>query len=91
MRFERIEFTEMPNYGDIFSLEDWMENVKVGGFIDYDGFGNLATKGKMSELMIKPSYVKNGKITIVCFEFDFDNTFPYEDEWKFTHVIWFNR
>ena len=30
------EFEEIPDYGDVFTLEDFLDNVKCGGFIDYD-------------------------------------------------------
>lgn len=66
------EFEEIPEYGDVMSLEDFIDNVKAGGFIDYDGNGNYARDGKMSDIVIHPSDVRHGSIrddfdTIVWF------------------------
>jgi len=91
MRFERIKLEDIPKNSDTLTMKSWLGSVAVGGFIDYDGFGYLAVKDKMSHLMVLPSYVENGKITEVCMEFDFDNTIPYENDWKFTHIVWFNK
>ena len=91
MKFERIEFEELPNYGDLMTIEHWLGYVTTGGFIDYDGHGNLATEDKMSELQVYPSYVENGRITKVIIGFDWSIQLEYENDWKFTHVIWFNK
>jgi hypothetical protein len=40
------------------TLSEWLEEVKWGGFIDYDGHGNLATINKKSNSIIQPSYAK---------------------------------
>ena len=89
MKFERIKFEEIPNDVPKYIIKDWFEMVESGGFIDYDGFGYLATKDKMSNLLVYPSFVENSKITKVRIDFDFD--IPYEEDWKFTHIVWFNR
>jgi hypothetical protein len=56
------EFKPMPTYGDKMSLAEFIDNVKHGGFIDYDGFGNYTKDGKMSNIEIYPSDVKKGNI-----------------------------
>lgn len=56
------EFEEIPKYGDVFSLEHFIDNCNCGGFIDYDGFGQYARDGKMSNIEIRPSDIKNGAI-----------------------------
>jgi len=53
---------DLPTYGDVMSLEHFIENVKCGGFIDYDGFGNYVKDGKMSNIEIYPSDVKYNMI-----------------------------
>ena len=90
MKFERIRFEEMPEYGDRMAIEHWIGAVEAGGFINSDGEGNLATENKMSELQVKPSFVKDGKIQCAVIGYDWDKKFDYEDDWKFTHVVWFN-
>lgn len=47
-----------PEYGDHMPIGDFMEMVKCGGFIDYDGHGYLATETKISNIMIVPSEMK---------------------------------
>ena len=91
MKFERIQFEEIPEYGDKMPIKHWIGTVEAGGFIDYDGHGNLATEDRMYELQVKPSFVKDKKITMAAIGFDWDKKFDYEDDWKFTHVVWFNR
>ena len=54
---------EMPSiskYGDHMTLNDFIENVKSGGFIDYDGSGNYATETQMSNITIYPSDITAG-------------------------------
>jgi len=47
--------------GDLMSVEDYLENVEAGGFIDYDGYGYPVTDGEYnSDIRIFPSeYDKN--------------------------------
>lgn len=35
----------------------FLENVRAGEFIDYDGFGELATETRVSKILVKPSTV----------------------------------
>lgn len=46
--------------GDLFTLEDFIDNCKEGGFMDSDGFGNYSTKDKVSTIEICPSDVIAG-------------------------------
>lgn len=55
-------YSELPDYGDVMSLSDFIESVKFGGFIDYDGSGNYVKDGKMSDIDIYPSDYKAGAI-----------------------------
>lgn len=56
------KLTSIPKFGDLMSLDDFIESVKSGGFIDYDGYGNYVKDGKMTDIEIYPSDVKNGNI-----------------------------
>lgn len=75
-KMEKIEYTDIPKYGDLMTLEEFIDNVECGGFIDYDGWGKYATSDKMSNKTIRPSNVKSNRLLT-------------NDE--FTHVVWFNR
>lgn len=50
-------YDDLPDYGDIMSLKDFVKNVKDGGFIDYDGYGYYIKGDKMTDIIIKPSDV----------------------------------
>ena len=39
---------EIPDYGDLMTVEEWQAHVKSGGFIRYDGWGYYVKDGKMS-------------------------------------------
>ena len=54
--------SDLPKYGDVMSLKDFVENVRDGGFIDYDGFGNYVKDGKETDIAIYPSDVRYGSI-----------------------------
>lgn len=56
------QYSDLPNYGDVMTLKDFIKNVKSGGFIDYDGSGNYVKGDKMSDITIYPSDVKNKSI-----------------------------
>lgn len=56
------EFGELSTYGDMMSLESFIENVKCGGFIDSDGSGNYVRDNKESNIMINPSDVRYDSI-----------------------------
>ena len=53
---------ELPTYGDVMALSEFIECVKCGGFIDYDGSGNYVKDGKMSNITIYPSDVKHNMV-----------------------------
>lgn len=68
---------DVPEYADQMTLQEWKDNVRCGMFIDYDGFGKLATKTKESMIEIRPSRLTLQK----------DYEFP---KWV-THICWYNR
>lgn len=56
------EFSDLPDFGDVMSLEHFIANVECGGFIDYDGYGSYVRDGKESNITIHPSDVKHGAV-----------------------------
>ena len=59
---KKVEMSPIPKYGDLFTMKDWLECVECGGIIDYDGYGNYATETERSNIEVRPSDVKKGKI-----------------------------
>lgn len=56
------EFKDLPDYGDVMSLKDFIDCVNSGGFIDYDGSGNYVRDNKISDIDIYPSDVKHNSV-----------------------------
>ena len=100
MKKINIEFEKVDKsyflYNDWNLLEHWIENVQYGGFIDYDGYGQLANDNEIAKnIFVKPSYVdkKNSKLKFILYAFD--EKIEISDEWlknnKLTHVVWYNK
>jgi len=53
-----IILAELPTYGDVMSLADFIDCVNCGGFIDYDGYGHYVKNGMESNIEIFPSDIK---------------------------------
>ena len=49
------ELKKLPDYGDVMPLKDFLDCVKSGGFIDYDGFGYYVKDNQETDIMIHPS------------------------------------
>ncbi len=72
-----LALKEFPDYGDLMLREKFTELVEYELFIDYDGYGYLATKdGYLGLVKVHPS------------EWYFTSQVAPE---VFTHVLWFNR
>lgn len=71
-----LKTEELPTYGDHMTLDDFVKACKSGSFIDYDGFGNYATKDLMFDKIVYPSDVTKTN---------------FKPKPEFTHVVWFNR
>jgi len=56
------EFDELSDFGDVMSLEHFLECVNEGGFIDYDGFGRYVRDGKESNIEIYPSDIQHKSV-----------------------------
>ena len=75
---QEVKFEEIPDFGDVFEIDKFIKLCEMKGFIDYDGYGQLASKDKMSCLEIRPSMLLNDIM--------------YRDQRVtsiYTHVIWF--
>jgi hypothetical protein len=75
--WEKISFEPIPDYGDLMTIQEWIDSVDCGCFIDDDGTGNLAYKDKMSNIEVYPSMVKDGEFNKIKNDF--------------THIVWFNK
>jgi hypothetical protein len=71
------EWEPIPDYGDHMTWEDFVSAVKTGGFIDYDGHGNLATATECSDKNIVPSQITRPS--------------GYKKPAWCSHVVWYNR
>ena len=70
-----LKFKDIPDYGDLMTMEEFVDCVKMGGFIDYDGYGKYALEDMVSNKVITPSEVKYQRNLLH----------------GFTHVVWYNR
>jgi len=52
---------DIPKYGSIMSLSEFVSCCKDGGFIDYDGSGEYIRDGKMSGISIYPSDITSNR------------------------------
>lgn len=81
---------ELPDYGDLMPVDEWLATVKMGGFIDYDGHGAPAkaervewkdgldpTKYPTVEFRVASIYINPSSAHLM----------PKDA----THIVWFNR
>ena len=61
------ELDDIPDFADVMPIKQFIECVKEGLFIDYDGSGNYVLNGKETNITIYPSDVEHGAIR---WEFD---------------------
>ena len=74
---EDLKFKEITHdSGYILTIKEWTDMVDIGAFVDYNGYGYLATDFEESNIKILPSQAIDGRYT-----------FP---EWA-TNVIWYSR
>ena len=66
----------MPDYGDVFTVEEFKGCVRTGAFIDYDGSAHPA-KLIDGKIMLSHEYIKPSRI--------------HELSEDATHIAWFNR
>lgn len=83
-----LNFDEIPNFGDVMSLDEFIDYTKSGCLIDYDGTGDLIIDNKRvtnSVSWIFDNSFKVGNNYIIKFE---SLKEIFGDRVK---VIWFNR
>lgn len=54
---EEPRMSNLPDYGHLMTIERFIDCVKCGGFINYDGYGEYATETQTSNIIILPSDV----------------------------------
>lgn len=47
--------SEIPDYADVFTIEEWWANINCGAFTDWDGSGCPVKDGKMANETFFPS------------------------------------
>lgn len=52
----------IPDYGAHMTMEEWINDVRAGGLIDYDGTGYYATRHGISDIKVVPSDVAKGLV-----------------------------
>jgi hypothetical protein len=48
---------EIPDYGDLFELDEFIDMCESGSLIDYDGYGDIVYNNKIIHELISPSDV----------------------------------
>lgn len=78
---KEAEQEPVPDYGDLMTVESFVENVGYGMFIDYDGHGDFATESHIWNVVVYPSDVtQNPKQFLArCAEHGV------------THICWYNK
>lgn len=72
---------DLPDFGDLMTVEDWLAAVKQGAFIDYDGHGRAVKGDKMDG---RSMFLEDSGAIIPS---DGDSRIPLDA----THIMWFNR
>ena len=77
---------KIPKYGDLMTMEEFIEACDCRCFIDYDGFGKYSDGIEMSDFHIYPSDVTSVDRKGCC-------SGPSGEllTEKYSHVVWFNR
>ena len=77
----KLQFRKLSDFDKdcLMTINSWMEGVRSGLFVDYDGYGDLATANHKSNLEIVPSTVTNNK-----------NKNWTPPDWA-THICWYNK
>lgn len=81
-------FADVPDYGDVMTYEEFMEDVECGGIIDYDGEGAFVFKDKIATNTGTNVYDKTMYFVDKLFvQFDVLHNL-FGDDMK---ICWFNR
>ncbi len=71
----KVELGKQTDFGDLFTVPEFIQYCDTRSFIDSDGVGHLATATRESNVSIYPSEVRK-TLTL--------------NPWA-THVMWFNK
>jgi len=72
---KEVEFREFPDYGDLYTIKEFLKLCESGLITNNDGSGYYALEGKWSrDLRVYPETIFKMPITVL-----------------YTHVIWFNK
>jgi len=79
----KVKFSSTNNYrcgpaneDDVYTIAEWLDHVKNGSFVDYDGYGYFVKDSLANEHhYVKPSQGENDAF----------------ETYDATHIIWFNR
>ena len=89
---KKVILEPIPYYGTHMTLKRFIQYVKDGCFIDFDGDGYYATKTKMTNKRIEPSDItgrtrrfnmETGKFYKIKKKINIDKSYKY--------VVWFNK
>lgn len=50
-----LKWEDLPDYGDLMTLQEFEDCVVNGAFIDYDGHGHYASQTQESDAIVYPS------------------------------------
>jgi hypothetical protein len=79
----------IPDYGAVMTRAEFVDAVKAGSFIDYDGHGHPAKGGRMaSKIDVIPSFIGTGKSEPSK---NFLNHIVSDLPPEATHIVWFNK
>lgn len=72
-----LNLKPIPDYGDLFTIDEFMKLIKNKTVWDEDGIGYFATIEGLSDIVARPSTLFYG--------------WPMVHTGEFTHIIWFNK
>jgi len=77
---QEVTWEEIPDFGELITMDHFMKMIDLRVIMNHDGYGNLASKDKMSCLEISPSLIKK------------DPIYKHHDVTAlYTHIVWFNK
>lgn len=75
-KVKSYKLDDLPDYGDVMPLDEFIDCCKHGTFINYDGYGYYVKDGKQTDIKIHPTDITEGKMAI---------------RKEFDTIIWFNK
>jgi hypothetical protein len=93
LAFKKLHYQRpIPEYGDLFTLEEFLGMVEDGGITDYDGDGYYAGSDWVSGIAVEPDLMRKALLNNKApFERHRNLTGSHVIDRRFTHVIWFNK